>query len=174
MAELRIEVPEPHGRGLVRLRVPLNQAAQAAAVARLPLEPLTVDEGEPAALWVGPDQWLIVSETRPAEAVLADLAARLVGILHHASDASDALALISVEGSAVRSLLAMLSGIDYDAASFPHGRCVRTRMAKVAVLVRAVGAERFELYVDRSVADYLEAWLRRAARDPILHRQKSP
>lgn len=170
MADLRISVPEPHGRGLVRLRVPLNQAAHAAAVARLPLEPLTVDEGEPAALWVGPEQWLIVSTTRPAEAVLTDLMARLDGILHHASDASDALALITVEGSAARSLLAMLSGIDYDAASLPPGRCVRTRMAKVAVLVRAVAADRFELYVDRSVAHYLEDWLRHAARDPILRK----
>lgn len=170
MAELSIEMPQPHGRGLVRLRVPLSRAAEAAAVARLPLEPLTVDEGEPAALWVGPEQWLIVSASRPAEAVLADLAARLGGILHHASDASDALALISVEGSAARNLLAMLSGIDYDATRFPPGRCVRTRMAKVAVLVRAVGADRFELYVDRSVADYLAGWLRHAACDPILRR----
>jgi len=30
-----------------------------------------------------------------------------------------------------------------------------------------VGADRFELFVDRSVADYLEGWLRHAARDPI-------
>jgi sarcosine oxidase subunit gamma len=168
MADLRIEMPDPHGRGLVRLRVPLDYAARAAAVARLPLEPLTVDEGEPAALWVGPDQWLIVSGSRPADAVLEDLAARLDGILHHASDASDALALITLEGTAARRVLAMLSGIDYDPASFPPGRCVRTRMAKVAVLVRAVGADRFELFVDRSVADYLEGWLHHAARDPIL------
>jgi sarcosine oxidase subunit gamma len=168
MVDLRIDMPEPHGRGLVRLRVPLDQAAQAAAVARLPLEPLTVDEGEPAVLWVGPDQWLIVSGSRPAEAVLDDLAARLEGILYHASDASDALALLTVEGRGARGLLAMLSGIDYDPASFPPGRCARTRMAKVAVLVRALDTHRFELFVDRSVAHYLEGWLRHAARDPIL------
>ena len=170
MADLRIDRPEPHGRGLVRLRVPPDRATEAAAVARLPLAPLTVDEGEPAALWVGPDQWLIVSQSRPAERVLADLAARLDGILHLASDASDALALLTVEGAGARGLLAMLSGIDYDPGQFRPGRCVRTRMAKVAVVVRAVEEDRFELYVDRSVAAYLEGWLRHAARDPLHSR----
>lgn len=168
MADVRIERLEPHGLGLVRLRVPLNHAAQAAAVARLPLEPLAVDEGEPAALWLGPDQWLIVSRSRPAELVLADLAARLDGILHLASDASDALAVITLEGTAARGLLAMLSGLDYDARRFRPGRCSRTRMAKVAVIVRAVEEDRFELYVDRSVAGYLDSWLRRSAEDPVL------
>jgi sarcosine oxidase gamma subunit len=62
----------------------------------------------------------------------------------------------------------MLSGLDYDARRFRPGRCARTRMAKVAVIVRAVEEDRFELYVDRSVAGYLDSWLRRSAGDPVL------
>jgi sarcosine oxidase gamma subunit len=41
-------------------------------------------------------------------------------------------------------------------------------MAKVAVLVHAVEAQRFDLYVDRSVVHYLLQWLQWSARDPIL------
>jgi sarcosine oxidase subunit gamma len=168
MVDLKIHVPEPHGRALVRLRVPLALASDAAALARLPLEPLTVGEGDPAALWVGPEQWLLASTAPPAGAILADFAARLQGVLHHATDASDALALIVVEGRAARGLLAMHSALDLGQLPMRVGRCARTRMAKVAVLVHAVEAQRFELYVDRSVGHYLRQWLQRSARDPIL------
>ncbi len=168
MVDLKIHMPEPHGRGLVRLRVPLNRAADAAARARLPLEPLTVGEGDPTALWVGPEQWLLTSMSRPAEDILAELAVQLEGVLHHATDASDALALITVEGRAARGLLAMCSSLDLGQPPLGVGRCARTRMAKVAVLVHAVEAHRFDLYVDRSVGHYLMQWLQRSARDPIL------
>ena len=168
MVDLRIHAPEPHGRALVRLRVPLALASDAAALAHLPLEPLTVGEGDPTALWVGPEQWLLVSTTQPAEAILAEFAARLEGVLHHATEASDALTLIVIEGRAARGLLAMHSGLDLGQPPMGVGRCARTRMAKVAVLVHAVEAQRFDLYVDRSVVHYLLQWLQWSARDPIL------
>jgi sarcosine oxidase subunit gamma len=168
MVDLRIHAPEPHGRALVRLRVPLALASDAALLARLPLEPLTVGEGDPTALWVGPEQWLLVSTTQPAEAILAEFAARLEGVLHHATEASDALTLIVVEGRAARGLLAMHSGLALDQPPMGVGRCARTHMAKVAVLVHAVEAQRFDLYVDRSVGHYLQQWLQQSARDPVL------
>ena len=168
MLDLKIHMPEPHGRGLVRLRLPLKLAADAAALARLPVEPLTVGEGEPAALWLGPDQWLLTSTSRPAEDILAEQTIRLQGLLHHATDVSDALALITVEGQAARGLLAMCSSLELGQPPLGVGRCARTRMAKVAVLVHVVGAQRFDLYVDRSVVHYLLQWLQRSARDPVL------
>jgi sarcosine oxidase subunit gamma len=168
MADLTIHLPEHHGRGLVRLRVPPNCAAEAAALAGLPLEPLTVSRGDPAALWVGPDQWLLVSTSRPAEAILAEVTPRLQDLLHHATDASDALALITVEGQAARGLLAMHSSLGFGQPPLTAGRCAQTRMAKVAVLVHAIDAQGLDLYVDRSVGHYLLRWLQRSARDPIL------
>jgi sarcosine oxidase subunit gamma len=168
MVDLRIHAPEPHGRALVRLRVPLALASDAAALARLPLEPLTVGEGDPAALWLGPEHWLLVSTSRSADAIVAELAARLQGVLHHATDTSDGLALITVEGRAALGLLAMHSGLDLSQSPIGVGRCARTRMEKVAVFVHAIDAQRFDLYVDRSAGHYLLQWLRRSARDPIL------
>lgn len=168
MVDPKILMPEPHGRGLVRLRVPLTLAAAAAGLARLPLDPLSVADGDPATLWVGPDQWLLASTSRSADDIVADLTIRLQGCLHHAADASDALTLITVEGQAAHGLLAMHSSLDFSRPPLGIGRCARTRIAKVAVLVHAAGAHRFDLYVDRSVGHYLLQWLQRSARDPVL------
>ena len=97
--------------------------------------------------------------------LIEDVRCRLDTVLHSATDASDGLACFLVEGSAARGLLAMGSGVDFDRRSFGPGKCVRTRFAKLAVLIRAIEADRFELFFDSSAANYLERWLRRAMAD---------
>lgn len=167
MAELVILAGYAEHRSVVRLRVRMQEAARAAAALTLPVEPLASAGQDPVALWVSPDQWLLVSESASAVDV-ADRCGKALGdILHNATDASDALACFLVEGTGARDLLAMGSGVDFDRSAFPPGRCVRTRFAKLAVLIHATGTERFELLFDRSAAGYLEQWLRRAAKDTL-------
>ena len=89
----------------------------------------------------------------------------LAETVHHATDASDALACFVISGRDARGLLAMGSGVDFDPRAFAPGHCVRTRFARIAVVVHCVGVDRFELIFDRSVAHYLEQWLRRAMED---------
>jgi len=167
MAEVTIRPGFAEQRTLVRLRVAMPEAGRAAAAMQLPSTPLRWSGTDPAALWVSPDQWLLVGEAGSAEQLIGRCEAALEGILHNATDATDALTCIELEGVGARDLLAAFSGVDYDAGRFQAGQCVRTRMAKVAVLVRALADDRFELFVDRSVGGYLEQWLRRAAQDPI-------
>ncbi len=155
-------------RPLVRLRVAMADADRAGNSMQLPSQPMHWAGVDPAALWISPDQWLLVGESGSADDLVARCATELAGILHNATDSSDALTCISIGGAGARELLAMLSGIDFDASRFSAGQCVRTRMAKVAVLVRALTGDRFELFIDRSVGTYLEQWLRHAAQDPIL------
>jgi sarcosine oxidase subunit gamma len=165
MAEVAILAGHGEHRALVRLRVRMQDAARAAAALLLPVEPLASAGQDPVALWMSPDQWLLVSESASAADVMNRCGKALGDILHNATDASDALACFLVEGPGARDLLATGSGVDFDDRAFPPGRCVRTRFAKLAVVVHAVGAERFELIFDRSAAQYLEQWLRRALMD---------
>ena len=167
MAEVTIHPGHAVHRPLVRLRVAMTEAERAAELMQLPAEPLRWSGSDPAALWVSPDQWLLVGESGSPGQLIQRCEDRLGGILHNATDATDALTCIAVEGAGARGLLAMLSGIDFHASRFRPGQCARTRMAKVAVLVRSVEGHRFELFVDRSVGAYLELWLRRSAQDPI-------
>lgn len=168
MAEIRIAPGFAGHSSLVRLRVAMPDAGRAAAQMQLPTEPLRWTGTDPAALWVSPDQWLLAGATGSQEQLIRRCEIALGDILHHATDASDALICIVVEGAGARGLLAMLSGVDCDANRLRAGQCVRTRMAKAAVLVRALDNDRFELFVDRSIGEYLERWLRRCAQDPIF------
>jgi len=168
MAELSIQPACGERRGLVRLRVPLAEAARTAAALQLPAQPTHWSGSDPAALWMSPDQWLLVGEHASAEQLLELCRTRLGNLLYSATDASDALSCVRVEGRRARALLAMGSGVDIERSVLTPGRCLRTRFARVAVLLRVLADERFELYVDRSIAHYLEQWLQRAARDPLL------
>lgn len=167
MAEPRIVPRVDDGRSLVRLRVTLSGAE--AAAQRLELPPAGAWSGaDPQALWVGPDQWLLVSRRQTPDALIEHCGQALEGVLHHAVDSSDALHCLAVEGVGARTLLAMGSGVDFDAGRFKAGQCARTRLAKVAVLIAALEGERFELYADRSVGAYLTNWLHQAGRDPLV------
>lgn len=168
MAEVRIGDAAP--RFLARLRMHLDAAAQGAKVLGFSTEPSSVSGSDPLALWLSPDQWLLVSSRRDATGMARDCAESLGPVLHLVTDATDALHCLAIDGPGARTLLAMGSGIDFSAQSFAPGRCVRTRFAKVAAVIHAVDRDRFEMYVDRSVAHYISEWLARAARDPLLRR----
>jgi sarcosine oxidase subunit gamma len=165
MSEVRLTTGYAPSRALVRLRIPVAAAAEAAARLDLPVEPLSSRGEATCALWIAPDQWLLIDDTASPSELIEDVRARLGTVLHSATDASDALACFLIEGPATRTLLAMGSGVDFDEHSFAPGKCVRTRFAKLAVLIRAIEADRFELFFDNSAADYLERWLRRAMVD---------
>jgi Sarcosine oxidase gamma subunit len=165
MAEVTLTTDHAAQRSLVRLRVWMGDIDRAGAALGLPTEPLTSRAGDPSVLWIGPDQWLYLSETVPAPQLIEQVDRILPNVIHVATDVSDALACFLVEGPAARALLAMASGVDFDETAFAAGRCVRTKFARMAVVIHAAAPDRFELFLDRSGADYLEQWLRRAIKD---------
>ncbi len=173
MAELSIRCGAGAGRALLQLRVRPGDAARAAAALGLPTVPLQSRPGDPAALWTGPGQWLLIGNSQPVAMLLARCEAALGDTLHLAADATDALDCIAVEGGAARRLLGMHCGLDLHPASFTAGCCARTRMAGVAAIVWSPDNERFELFVERSVSRHLEDWLWRSAEDPLLRRRGS-
>jgi heterotetrameric sarcosine oxidase gamma subunit len=168
MADVRIGDASP--RFLARLRVHLDDAAAVAAALGLSTEPSSVSGTDPMALWLGPEQWLLVSSRLDALAMAEDCSRVLGPILHLVTDAKDALHCLSIDGAGARMLLAMGSGVDFDEQAFPAGRCVRTRIAKIAAVIHSIDRDAFELYVDRSVGHYIGEWLSRAARDPLLRK----
>ena len=170
MPDLTIRPCDAQRRPLVRLRVPLVEAARAAVALRLPTDPMRWSGSDPAALWIGPDQWLLVGERLSSEEIISACGTQLADILHAATDSSDALTCFMLEGSSARMLLAMVSGIDFHPELVGPAHCVRTRIAKLAVVVRALGDERFEIFVDRSASRYFHEYLRRNAHDPILRK----
>lgn len=155
------------GRSMVRLRVRPQEADAAAKALELSLEALRWREGDSAACWLGPDQWLFTSDTRPAEDIIGHIDHKLSNQLHAATDMSSQNACFALRGPAARTVLAMGCGIDMHASAFKTGQCMQTNFANVLLLIVAVEDDSFDLYVDRSHAGYLSNWLAASGEDPV-------
>jgi sarcosine oxidase, subunit gamma len=122
---------------------------------RLPVPVGTTSSEQFHALCVGPTEWLIVQHVRHAPHAAADGLAVV--------DLSDGIVALDVRGPAVREVLSAGCGLDLHPQRFPPGRCARTRLGHVAVVVECLNEHCFELYVARSQARYLSGWLADAA-----------
>lgn len=120
----------------------------------------------PRALWLGPDEWLLVT-TAGAE---ADLASALAGIAGAAvTDVSDGRTVISLSGRHARDVLMKGCPLDLHPSVFEPGHCAQSLLVRAAVILyrgaddAAAGGAAFEIHVARSFAEYLWMWLEDAA-----------
>jgi len=130
-----------------------------------PLEPLRAAVEEPrAALWLGPDEWLLIAEVQSAR--LGDeIEAALVGFAHALIDVSHRQCAIELVGLGAARLLNAGVPLDLDLAAFPVGMASRTVLLKAEITLWRREAERFRIEVARSYAPYVAAVLEAAARD---------
>jgi len=115
-------------------------------------------------LCVGAGEWLVVSHERQASALRADIEADLTTYGLALVDVTHGLTGLAVRGCAAREMLSKGCGLDFDPRSFVVGRCARTRLAQIPVVIDCLDTPpRFELYVARSYFQYLHSWLTDAA-----------
>ena len=127
-------------------------------------------DGEVRVLRIGPSEWLAVSETLDAAGlalqVLAKLCAAGAAGNFALVDMTDGLQVVEIHGPAARELLETGCCLDLHPGHFPVGRCTRTRLAGLPVLIDCNGpVERFQLYVARSYVAWFTAWLIDASLD---------
>jgi sarcosine oxidase subunit gamma len=150
MAEPRCALPGAAFRGLVRIEeaglrgmVMLRADPGAAAVRKAVKATVGVEvpalrkaalAGVRGALWMSPDELLLVMPHDEAPAAVARLAAGLAGVHHLAADVSDARAVFRLTGDldAVREVLAKLTPADLAPGAFGEGDVRRTRLGQVA------------------------------------------
>lgn len=120
--------------------------------------------GDMKALWLSPDQWLILCVRSKTTVVLADLAAALGKIHSLAVDVSDMRTIIRLEGEGVRETLMKGSSLDLISDDYKAGTVRRMRFAEIAALLHVVEENVIDIYVFRSYADYTWAFLLKAAR----------
>ncbi len=131
----------------------------------LPVEPNTVSGGDgKRALWLGPDEWLIVTPQDEKAAVADALAEALSGVFSSVTDTSGGQTLITLSGERAREVLAKGCSLDLHPRAFGEGMCAQTIVAGANVTLRWAGPRpSFDLIVRRSFADYLAQWLYDAA-----------
>ena len=129
----------------------------------LPLEPNTVIEGsEVSALWLGPDEWLIVGPLGPTVALEAKLREALAGARGSVVDVSANRVILELSGPAVREILEHGVSIDLHPRAFGPGRCAQTLLARAGIILWQTAAEPQAVYrilVRPSFAGYVVAWL---------------
>jgi len=148
---------------MVSLRVdPDAQAARAVESAlglELPRSCGAVAESGPhTVLWLGPDEWLLVSQTDAA--LLVEQLEALVGDAHAAvADVSANRTVLELSGRSARSVLEKGCPLDLHPTAFQPGRAVTTTLARIPLLVWQVGPDTYRLLPRSSFADYVARWL---------------
>jgi sarcosine oxidase subunit gamma len=133
---------------------------------QLPLEPDTVVRaGDSTALWLGPDEWLLVGppgRERGLESRIREAAGdEPVSV----TDVSAQRTTLLVTGSRARDLLAHGCPLDLHPRAFEAGRCAQTTLGRTQVVLVARDEPRagFWVLVRSSFAGYLADWLLDAA-----------
>ncbi|WP_159588469.1 sarcosine oxidase subunit gamma [Chelativorans xinjiangense] len=128
----------------------------------LPDKPKTAAaDGSRAALWLGPDEWLVIDEE------CADLAALCASVsaLHSAVDISHRNTAILVTGERAEDVLGAGCPQDLSPTRFPVGAASRTVFGKAEIVLWRIGEEAFRIECWRSFSDYVFSLLEKAARE---------
>ncbi|WP_277209914.1 sarcosine oxidase subunit gamma [Isoptericola croceus] len=109
-------------------------------------------------LWLGPDEWLIVSEVAPSD--LHGALTDAVGEAHAAVvDVSANRTLLELSGPGARSVLEKGCPVDLHPRAFEVGRAVSTTLARVPLLLCQTGPDTYCLLPRSSFAQYVACWL---------------
>ncbi len=132
---------------------------------QLPTRPKTSASGNGRhALWLGPDEWLVIDENG---AELVGVAASS-GVLHSATDVSHRNTAVIISGPGAEATLAAGCPQDVSLSAFPIGACSRTLLGKAEVVIFRLDEETFRVEVWRSFSDYAFGLLAEGAEDAGL------
>jgi sarcosine oxidase subunit gamma len=121
----------------------------------------SVEAGVRAALWLGPDEWLLLAPDGEGEAIAA--AFREIAAPHALVDVSHRNAAVILSGSDVTTVIAGGCPLDLHLSAFPIGMCTRTLLAKAEIVLWRRAVDRFHLECGRSFAPYVHGVLADAA-----------
>jgi sarcosine oxidase subunit gamma len=121
-------------------------------------------EGEKrAALWLGPDEWLLIADGANAAAVSNVLESVLEGTAHSLVDVSHRQIGLIVSGPAAARVVNAGCPLDLGLKAFPVGFATRTLFDKVEMVLWRRAEAKFHVEVWRSFAPWLAASLAEAA-----------
>jgi len=130
----------------------------------LPIAPNTVTSGEERrALWLAPDEWLVVGPDGQQHAIEQELRNGLNGAFGSIVDVSANRTVLELRGAKARNVLAHGVPLDLDARSFSSGQCAQTVLSKAQVIIDCRDEADLQVYVRASFATYIADWLLDAA-----------
>jgi sarcosine oxidase, subunit gamma len=153
------DVTVAHLPFITQISLRLDPALADRAPFPLPLEPNTAwEDGPRAALWLGPDEWLVLGPPHTGPEIVAKLETALDGLHRSVVDVSANRVAIELGGPGRFDLLSKGCPIDLHPLAWTAGMCAQTLLAKTQVIVHE-RADTTGLLVRASFAHYLVDWL---------------
>lgn len=161
-ATVRLTPSAPASRLSLRAKPDAVGALSTALGLSLPTRPKTsASSGTRHALWLGPDEWLVIDE---ADTDLLGLAAS-AGVLHSATDISHRNTAVRVDGAGAAAAINAGCPQDLSLKAFPVGACSRTVFGKAEIVLYRTGETTFRVECWRSFAPYVSGLLAAGAHD---------
>jgi sarcosine oxidase, subunit gamma len=144
---------------LAQVDVRLGAADLARAPYPLPAAPNTAwEDGPRAALWLGPDEWLVLGPPGAGPAIEAELETALDGLHRSIVDVSANRVALELSGPRAMEILSKGCAFDLHPRTWQPGMCAQTMLARAQVILHE-RATTTGILVRPSFADYLVDWL---------------
>ena len=114
--------------------------------------PLRANSAHRDILWLGPDEWLVLTEKALDRTGFEGVRAAVV-------DVTSSRVEIEVAGADAEEVLSKAATLDFGLRAFPVGACAQTNIARTQGIIRRTAPDRFVIYVRTSFARYLQSWL---------------
>ena len=160
----RLAEAPPAARFILRGGEAVRVACGMVFGAEPPSRPGPAGEGERAALWLGPDEWLLIAGAADAGTIAELLESVLEGTAHSLVDVSHRQIGLVASGPAAARVVNAGCPLDLGLAAFPVGFATRTLFDKAEIVLWRRAEATFHVEVWRSFAPYLAASLAEAAR----------
>ena len=144
---------------LAQVDVRLDAALAGQAPYPLPITPNTVwEDGPRAALWLGPDEWLVLGQPGAGPEIVGELEAALDGSHGSIVDVSANRVALELSGSRAKEVLSKGCALDLHPRMWRSGLCAQTMIARAQVILHE-RSDTTGILVRPSFADYLVDWL---------------
>jgi sarcosine oxidase subunit gamma len=161
----RLRALPPGTRFVLRCRAAVIEKAEAAFALTLPQTPCrATTAGDRAALWLGPDEWLLLAPEADASEI-ARRGAALAGVPHSLVDISHAFTGLAIEGPQAAAVLNHGCPLDLSSATFPVDMCTRTILGKAQIVLWRTAEDAFRIEMARSFGAYVRSFLEEARRE---------
>lgn len=130
----------------------------------LPLNANTVQSASDlTVLWLGPDEWLVLTPPGAEADVIARLRGALADVHAAVTDVTGNRAQFRLSGPGAREVLLKGCSLDLHPRSFKPGQCAQTLLARAGVILRQVDeTPTYDVLPRRSFGEYVWAWLKDA------------
>jgi sarcosine oxidase subunit gamma len=155
----------------------LGKAVTDAVGVSLPGACTATRKGDTAILWIGPDEFWIVTPEDAQSELAEKLGSALSGVHHQVADVSSYYTAIDLAGPRSREMLMKLTTLDMDRSAFTEGQVAGSNFGAAQATLWQSGADDadggpvFRLFVRRSMADYLWCLLAEAGFEWGMPRQ---